>query len=104
MSEETNENITENDKLALAYREVFGPEHQRTETQQLVWEDLQHRASHNQSIFRPDKLGQFNPLNAAHIDGARTLFLGISRMIRKADRKPRMIRKADRKQPKIISS
>jgi hypothetical protein len=69
-------------RLAAAYKATFGLDGYRSSDQQLVWDDLQARACMRSPLFNPDKLGEFSALRAAHIDGARTMILGIERQLR----------------------
>lgn len=75
-------------RLAYAYKGVFGVDGFRTADQQLVWDDLRARSCKDAPIFHPDRMGEFSSLRAAHIDGARTLFIGIERQLRNATRQP----------------
>jgi hypothetical protein len=84
-------------RLALAYQEVFGQSGNRTSSQRLVLESVRDRACQDLPIFDADKNGAFDPLRAAHRDGARTVYLFIERMLERARN---MIKKQDK--PKSV--
>ena len=57
-----------------AYRDLFGDNPaNRSETQRIVWEDLQRAGYANQPVFVDDKNGAVCPMRAAFADGRRSI-------------------------------
>lgn len=81
-------------RLALAFQSVFGHPGRRSSDQRLVMAHIRKCSGQDSPIFLPDKEGRFDPLRAAHLDGARTQFLIIERQLAIA-------KKADDEKPKI---
>jgi len=71
-------------RLAAAYQDVFGQASRRTSSQKLVMDSMRDRACQDLPIFDADKIGNFDPLRAAHKDGARTIYLYIERQLDRA--------------------
>lgn len=68
-------------RLAKAFEDVFGTDERRTSSQRIVLEHIRKCGNYASPIFTPDKIGAFDPLRAAHIDGARTIALIIDRQL-----------------------
>ena len=68
-------------RMALAFLSVFGPPTRRSADQRLVVAHLRAMCGRDAAIFQADKLGNFDPLRAAHIDGAQTQYLIIKRQV-----------------------
>lgn len=69
-------------RLAKAFESVFGqPMGKRSADQRLVLEHLRKCCGRDQPVFQVDKVGNFDPLRAAHIDGAQTQYLIIKRQL-----------------------
>ncbi len=68
-------------RVALAFLNVFGAPQRRTGDQRLVVEHLRAMCGRDVAIFQQDKIGNFDPLRAAHTDGAQTQFLIIKRQV-----------------------
>lgn len=68
-------------RLALAFQSVFGQANRRSSDQRIVIEHLRERCGRDRPVFLPDKAGAFDPVRAAHIDGAQTQFLIIKRQL-----------------------
>lgn len=74
-------------RLAKAFEGVFGqPSGKRSADQRLVIEHLRLMCGRDKPIFQAVNNGNFDPLRAAHIDGAQTQYLIISRQLRVAKR------------------
>jgi hypothetical protein len=74
-------------RLAKAFESVFGqPTGKRSADQRLVLAHLRESCGRDRPIFQQDKVGNFDSLRAAHIDGAQTQYLIISRQLRVAKR------------------
>jgi lantibiotic modifying enzyme len=71
-------------RLAQAYLNVFGISESRTSDQKLVYDDLESKSRFNAPVFVQNADGSFDTHRAAHIDGARTLFMTIPNQIRLA--------------------
>ena len=66
------------ERLMRAYRDLFGATSgARSDTQRLVWEDLQKVGYARASLFQPDRNGAVCPLRAALAEGRRTAILYI---------------------------
>lgn len=68
-------------RLALAFEEVFGQAPRRSSSQRLVTDHLRYMCGRDTPVFVPDKAGSFDPLRAAHKDGAQTQYLIIKRQL-----------------------
>lgn len=77
----TQADVTRARRLALAFQSVFGTALRRSADQRLVLEHIRKVAAADSPIFTTDKEGRFDPLRAAHLDGARTISLIIDRQI-----------------------
>lgn len=75
------EKVTKAKRLALAFQSVFGQASRRSSDQRLVLEHIRKCSGQDSPIFLADKEGRFDPIRAAHIDGARTQFLIIERQL-----------------------
>jgi len=65
-------------KVADAYKMLFGDNpKKRTESQQIVWDDMQKVGSVKSPVFVAGKDGAMCPLKAAHLDGRRWVWLYI---------------------------
>jgi hypothetical protein len=71
-------------RLALAFQNVFGQHIRRSADQRLVLDHLREKCGRDMPVFRADKIGNFDPLRAAHIDGAQTQYLIIKRQLANA--------------------
>lgn len=71
-------------RLAKAFLNVFGPPSRRSADQRLVIAHLRERCGRDTPVFETDKVGNFDPLRAAHKDGAQTQFLIIKRQVARA--------------------
>lgn len=80
------ETISKAKRLALAFQSVFGQSARRSSDQRLVLEHIRKCSGQDGPIFVVDKEGRFDPLRAAHIDGARTQYLIIERQLELARR------------------
>jgi hypothetical protein len=69
----------------------------RSADQSLVLEHLRLMCGRDKPIFREDKEGRFDPLRAAHVDGAQTQFLIIKRQLEIA----RKLVEADKPKAKV---
>ena len=78
--------VTQSRKLALAFQNVFGTSKLRGPDQKTVMDHLRKVCMYDKPIFIADSSGAFNSLNAAHIDGARTVYLIIERQLEIARR------------------
>jgi len=63
---------------------VFGQSSRRSSDQRLVMEHLRECCGRDKPVFQKDTIGQYDALRAAHIDGAQTQYLIISRQLRNA--------------------
>lgn len=70
-------------RLAAAFNSVFGQARGRSTDQRLVLDHLRFMACVDTAMFVGDKVGTFDPLAAAHRDGARVQFLIIERWLTK---------------------
>lgn len=68
-------------RLAKAFESVFGQAARRSSDQSLVLDHLRKSCGRDFPVFQQDKIGNFDPLRAAHIDGAQTQFLIIKRQL-----------------------
>lgn len=69
-------------RLAMAFLSVFGPANgKRSADQRLVLEHFRLMCGRDKPVFQVDKNGNFDPLRAAHIDGAQTQYLIIKRQL-----------------------
>lgn len=68
-------------RLAEAFQSVFGQPAKRSSDQRLVMEHLREMCGRDKPVFQPDKNGTFDPLAAAHRDGASTQYLIIKRQL-----------------------
>jgi len=75
------ETVSKAKRLALAFQSVFGQPGRRSSDQKLVLEHIRKCAGQDTPIFLCDKEGRFDPIRAAHIDGARTQYLIIERQL-----------------------
>ncbi len=73
--------VTRARRLALAFQSVFGVWARRSVDQKLVLEHLRRCCGRDFPVFVADKEGRFDPLRAAHLDGAQTQFLIIKRQL-----------------------
>lgn len=73
-------------RTALAFQSVFGQPIRRSADQRIVIEFLREACGRDRPIFQQDKVGNFDPLRAAHIDGAQTQYLIIKRQLTRARR------------------
>lgn len=73
-------------RLAAAFLSVFGPAGRRSADQRLVLDHLRKMCGRDAPIFQVDKEGRFDPIRAAHLDGAQTQFLIIKRQLEIAAR------------------
>lgn len=74
-------------RLAMAFLGVFGPERgKRSADQRLVLDHLRLMCGRDKPVFQVDKNGNFDPLRAAHVDGAQTQFLIIRRQLAVAEK------------------
>jgi hypothetical protein len=91
----TVEQVSHARRLALAFQSVFGQQARRSSDQRLVLEHIRKCSGHDGPIFQTDKEGRFDPIRAAHLDGARTQFLIIERQLeiarRPTDSKPKPV-------------
>lgn len=71
-------------RLALAFQSVFGQPIRRSADQRLVIAHLRLMCGRDSAIFQQNKIGDYDPLRAAHTDGAQTQFLIIKRQLEKA--------------------
>ncbi len=79
--------VTRARRVALAFQSVFGAASaRRSADQRLVLEHLRRCCGRDLPIFVADKEGRFDPLRAAHIDGAQTQYLIIKRQLEIAAR------------------
>lgn len=70
-------------RTALAFEGVFGREKgPRSSDQRLVLDHLRLMCGRDGPVFDADKVGNFDPLRAAHRDGAQTQYLIIKRQLR----------------------
>lgn len=76
-----NEEISDQQRLILAYKAVFGTNNSRTVYQDLVWLDLKRRNGVDDPVYRKDESGAFDPIRAALTDGMRQSFLNINKMV-----------------------
>jgi len=69
-------------RLALAFESVFGQASgRRSSDQRMVIDHLRKQCGRDAPIFQVDKAGNFDPIRAAHIDGAQTQYLIIKRQL-----------------------
>lgn len=68
-------------RLAEAFQGVFAQPGRRSSDQRLVMEHLREMCGRDRPIFQQDKEGRFDPLRAAHLDGAATQYLIIKRQL-----------------------
>lgn len=68
-------------RLADAFQGVFSQPDRRSSDQKIVMEHLREMCGRDRPIFQPDKNGTFDPLAAAHRDGAATQYLVIKRQL-----------------------
>ena len=80
MAEEVQAEVTQARRLALAFQSVFGSS-RRSADQKLVLDHLRKCCGRDAPVFVADKEGRFDPLRAAHIDGAQTQYLIIKRQL-----------------------
>lgn len=74
-------------RLAKAFESVFGqPTGKRSADQRMVLYHLRLACGRDKPVFQVDKVGNFDPLRAAHIDGAQTQYLIIKRQLALAKR------------------
>lgn len=77
------ERIERTQRLARAFRIVFGTDQERTEPQRAVWEFLEHSSFAKRSTHAPDERGHFDPIGAALCEGMRMSFLQIKELVEK---------------------
>jgi hypothetical protein len=78
------ETVSAAKRLHTAFQSVFGQPSLRSSNQRLVLEHLRKVTCMDMPIFTntgPDRSGSFDPLAAAHRDGARTMYLIIERQL-----------------------
>lgn len=68
-------------RVALAFQSVFGQQVRRSSDQRIVVEHLRGMCGRDTPIFVADKIGNYDPLRAAHKDGAQTQYLIIKRQL-----------------------
>ncbi len=73
--------VTRARRIALAFQAVFGQSVRRSTDQKLVLEHLRNCCGRDMPVFVADREGRFDPLRAAHIDGAQTQYLIIKRQL-----------------------
>jgi hypothetical protein len=72
------------DRLALAFRMVFGAESKRTDAQRLVWSTLEQLGYRYRSTMVPDENGSVCAMRTASAEGHRQFFLQIEELVRRA--------------------
>lgn len=66
------------ERLMRAYRDLFGPnDGVRSDTQRLVWEDMQLAGFGKRSTYAVDKTGRADPVMSANQEGRRWIWLYI---------------------------
>lgn len=73
--------VTRAKRLALAFQSVFGTEFRRSSDQRIVIDHIRKCGAWKSPIFTTDAEGRFDPMRAAHLDGARTISLIIERQL-----------------------
>lgn len=73
-------------RRAHAFQAVFGQPDNRSADQRIVMEHLRAMCGRDVAVFQADRNGNFDPLRAAHIDGAQTQYLIIKRQLAVARR------------------
>jgi hypothetical protein len=89
--------VTAARRKALAFQEVFGQPGRRSAASKIVIQHLRDCCGFGKPVFQPDKQGAFDPLRAAHIDGAQTQCLIIDRQLEIA----RGLENEDKPKPKV---
>ena len=84
-------------RIASAFQDVFGQAGRRTDSQEDVFRTLSELCYRDKPIFVVDKAGRFDPLRAAHVDGARTVMLAIDEELRLAANPPVLAQPVRRK-------
>lgn len=76
--------INASKRTAKAFLNVFGPPSRRSSDQRIVIAHLRQMCGRDTAVFEQDREGRFDPLRAAHKDGAQTQFLIIKRQVERA--------------------
>jgi hypothetical protein len=92
---ETPEAAERRERLCLAYARVFGQEGQRSNDQELVMEDMEHRGYCHRSTMVPIADGSVDPVKMECAEGMRIFVLHTKAFIRGA-------KLAERKKPVTV--
>ncbi len=78
---DTSADVNRAARLAKAFECVFGQVGRRSSDQTMVLDHLRKCCGRDAPIFQLDAIGNYDPIRAAHIDGAQTQFLIIKRQL-----------------------